>query len=74
LSKINEFVMSAVASNLASLLTVPPAVVTGVVPGARGCGPEVGEAVLALLIGGAASTKAEGGNPPMVCESAAFKA
>jgi hypothetical protein len=37
LSTICELVMSAAASNLASLLAVPPAVVTGVVPVANGC-------------------------------------
>ena len=38
LSKIKETVTSAVASNFASLYPLPPAVVTGLVPVAKGCG------------------------------------
>ena len=37
LSKIRELVMSALASNFASLFTVPPAVATGIVLVAEGC-------------------------------------
>src|SRR5208337_3115633 len=75
LSKTCELVMSALASNLASLLTVPPAVVTGVVPVANGCGAAAaGIDVLLMLAGGAASMKADAGSPPTVSASAAFNA
>lgn len=73
LSKICEFVISALASNLATVFTVPPAVVTGVVPVASGCAAALGVAVPAGVIG-ADSTKAVGGSPPMVAASPAFKA
>src|SRR5208283_2954292 len=74
LSKICEFVISAAASNLARLLTVPPAVVTGVVPVAIGCTVVAALLTPKLEVGGAAKTNAEAGSPPTVCASAAFSA
>jgi hypothetical protein len=69
--------MSALASNLASLFIVPPAVVTGVVPVANGCavvGVDAGTSALVVSAEGAANTNAEGGSPPIVSASAAFSA
>src|SRR5580658_4055278 len=76
LSKTCELVRSAMASNLASLFTVPPAVVTGVVPVAKGCGAvKVGTIdSVVMLVGGAANIKADAGSPPTVSASAAFNA
>src|ERR1700686_2821388 len=79
LSKTCELAMSALASNFASLFTVPPAVVTGVVPVAGSCGEACvgvafGVGVLVMLTGGAANTKAGAGSPPTVSASAAFSA
>lgn len=68
--------MSAVASNLASLFTVPPAVVTGVVPVAKGWMLVLALVALppVLAFGAVANTNAEGGSPPTVAASAAFNA
>src|SRR6266853_2016340 len=77
LSKTSELAMSAAASNLASLFTVPPAVVTGVVPVASGCAVAPWLAPLIVVVrlaAAAASMKAEGGSPPSVCASAAWSA
>src|SRR5260370_31669780 len=75
LSKIRELAISADASNLASLFTVPPAVVTAVLPAASDWGAVLWlEAAAGAVFGGAANTNADAGKPPPVSASAAFRA
>ena len=69
--------------NIGIVLAVPPVVVTlevaggGAEDGLAEDGLAAGETVAAgaaPLLGGVASTKADAGNPPKVCASAAFMA
>ena len=79
---ITELVMSLVESHTGILPLVPPAVVTGVFPVTGDCVREEVKGVTGLSgagwidmpVGGAASMNADGGNPPTVSASAAFRA
>ena len=73
-----ELVMSVAVSHKGTVFAVPPDVVTFEEGGGgRVFDVELAATMVALVVpatGGAASTKADGGSPPMVCASAAFKA
>ena len=73
-----EFWMLVAVENKGMVLTAPPVVVTSYEPGGVDAAAVVPAGFTAGLAGalatGAASRKAEGGNPPMVSASAALSA
>lgn len=67
--------MSEVVSHSGTKLTVPvPVTAPPVGGGAKVCGVALASIGAGVEPDGAASTKAEGGNPPMVAASPAFSA